>query len=144
DDEKLFDLPPIPPWPSTPGDPQSIDRAGKLLAASEKPVLFVGSQLWWDDASEALRAFVNRLDVPTVMNGMDRGTLPSTNPRALNLARKPAFCGPDCSVVVGRPLDFRVGYGASINAAAKLIQIDRDPTKIGKNRPVDVALVGDA
>ena len=140
-------LPPLPPPVETgasPADFALVDRAGQLLAAAEKPVLFVGSQAWWDDASEVLREFVNRVGVPTVMNGMGRGTLPASNPHALNLARKKAFRDTDCIIVVGTPLDFRVGFGAGINAPAKLIQIDRDPAQLGKNRAVDVGLVGDA
>ena len=139
-------LPPLAPLPETgaaPADPELVDRAGRLLAAAEKPVLFVGSQVWWDDASEVLRELVNRVGLPTVMNGMGRGALPASNPHALSLARKRAFRDTDCIVVVGTPLDFRVGYGAGINAPAKLIQIDRDPAQIGKNRAVDVGLVGD-
>jgi acetolactate synthase-1/2/3 large subunit len=140
----------LPPLPSlvnvgaAPADPKLVAEAGKLIAAAEKPVLFVGSQVWWDDASEILREAVMRVGVPTVMNGMGRGTLPATNPHAINLARKKAFRDTDCIVVVGTPLDFRVGYGAGINASAKVIQIDRDATQLGKNRPVDVGLVGDA
>jgi acetolactate synthase-1/2/3 large subunit len=140
-------LPPVVPAVATgasPADPALVDQAGRLIAAAEKPVLFVGSQVWWDDASEVLRELVMRVGIPVVMNGMGRGSLPASNPHALALARKKAFRDTDCIVVVGTPLDFRVGYGAGINAAAKVIQIDRDPTQLGKNRAVDVGLVGDA
>jgi acetolactate synthase-1/2/3 large subunit len=140
-------LPPLPSLVSigaSPADATEIDRAGKLIAAAEKPVLFVGSQVWWDDASEILRELVNRVGIPTVMNGMGRGALPASNPHAINLARKRAFRDTDCIIVVGTPLDFRVGYGAGINAQAKVIQVDRDPAQLGKNRATDVGLVGDA
>jgi acetolactate synthase-1/2/3 large subunit len=50
----------------------------------------------------------------------------------------------DVVVVVGTPLDFRVGYGAGINPAAKLVQIDRNPHVVGQNRAVEVAILGDA
>jgi acetolactate synthase-1/2/3 large subunit len=139
----------LPPLPSlvnvgaSQADGKLVAEAGKIIAAAEKPVLFVGSQIWWDDASQILRETVNRVGIPTVMNGMGRGSLPATNPHAINLARKKAFRDTDCIIVVGTPLDFRVGYGAGINAAARVIQIDRDPTQLGKNRPVDVGLVGD-
>lgn len=140
-------LPPVAPPVAVgmqPADPKLVDEAGKLIAAAEKPVLFVGSQVWWDDASEVLRELVMRVGIPTVMNGMGRGALPGSNPHALNLARKKAFRDTDCIIVVGTPLDFRVGFGAGINAPAKIIQIDRDPAQLGKNRGVDVGLVGDA
>ncbi len=140
-------LPPSSPWVApgpAPADPRSVEAAAKIIASSQRPLLFVGSQVWWDDAAEVLRELVMRLGVPTVMNGMGRGTLPSTNPHALNLARKKAFRETDCMIVVGAPLDFRVGYGAGINGDAKIIQIDRDPAQLGRNRPADIGLVGDS
>ena len=136
--------PPLPPWPRSPGDPEAIARAAKLLAESKRPVVFAGSQVWWDDASAALREFARKLGVPTVMNAMGRGALPHDDPRAIHQARKQAFRKTDCILVVGTPLDFRVGYGAAIAADAKVIQLDRDPTRIGLNRPAHVAVLGDA
>jgi thiamine pyrophosphate-dependent acetolactate synthase large subunit-like protein len=144
DEAHLGPVPPPVVTGTSPADPRLVDEAGKLIAAAEKPVLFVGSQVWWDDASEVLRELVMRVGIPTVMNGMGRGALPGSNPHALNLARKKAFRDTDCIIVVGTPLDFRVGFGAGINAAAKVIQIDRDAAQLGKNRAIDVGLVGDA
>jgi acetolactate synthase-1/2/3 large subunit len=144
DDSQLIDLPPLGDPPAQPGDPQAIERAAQLLATAERPVLFVGSQVWWDGADQALRSLVARLNIPTVMNGMGRGALPGSNPHALNLSRKHAFRSTDLMIVVGTPLDFRVGYGASIDARAKIVQIDRDPQVIGRNRPAEVSLLGDA
>ncbi len=135
---------PLAPQPRSPGDRDEVERAAELIAKAERPVLFVGSQIWWDDAATSLRALVGALSIPTVMNGMGRGALPASNPHALNLARKLAFRSTDLLIVVGTPLDFRVGYGAGINQDAKIIQIDRDPAQIGKNRRADVGIVGDA
>ena len=144
DDTQILETPPLADPPAQPGDPLAIARAAQLLAATERPVLFVGSQAWWDGADQALRSLVQRLNIPTVMNGMGRGSLPGSNPHALNLARKHAFRSTDLMIVVGTPLDFRVGYGAGIHQGAKIVQIDRDPQVIGRNRPVEVAIVGDA
>ena len=46
--------------------------------------------------------------------------------------------------MVGTPLDFRVGYGAGINQAAKIVQIDRNPAVVAQNRAVSAAMLGDA
>ncbi len=136
--------PPLPKWPRMPGDPDAIARAAQLLAEAKRPVAFVGSQVWWDDAHEALRAFVERVGVPTVMNAMGRGALAHDDPFAVHQARKQAFRKTDCILVVGTPLDFRVGYGAGIAADAKVIQIDRDPLRIAQNRPAHAVVMGDA
>jgi acetolactate synthase-1/2/3 large subunit len=142
--ENAPEPPPLVKTPRMLADLDAIERAGRLIAQAERPVLFVGSQVWWDDASEVLRELVNRLCIPTVMNGMGRGALPGSHPLALNLARKNAFRHTDLMIVVGTPLDFRVGYGAGIHQDAKIIQIDRDPTVLGRNRAVEVGLIGDA
>jgi acetolactate synthase I/II/III large subunit len=138
-------FPPAPlPWPAQPGDPNAITAAAALIAAADKPMLFAGSQVYWDGAWAELRALAERARVPVFTNAMGRGCIDSRHPLAFSQARKNAFRGTDLAIVIGTPLDFRVGYGAGINPKAKLIQIDRDPTKIGQNRAVDVALLGDA
>jgi acetolactate synthase-1/2/3 large subunit len=138
-----FPAPPRP-WPAQPGDPAGIERAAALLTAAERPMLFAGSQVYWDDASAELLAFAERAGVPVFTNAMGRGTIDSRHPLAFSQARKHAFRGTDLAIVVGTPLDFRVGYGAGINAKARLVQIERDPTKLSQNRDAEVNLLGDA
>jgi acetolactate synthase-1/2/3 large subunit len=137
---------PAPPkaWPAQPGDPDGVARAAALIDQAEKPMLFVGSQVYWDDGAAQLVALAERSGVPVFMNAMGRGCMAADHPLAFQHARKNAFRGTDLAIVVGTPLDFRVGYGAGINAQAKIIQVDRDPTKISQNRPAEVALIGDA
>jgi acetolactate synthase-1/2/3 large subunit len=125
-------------------DPESIEQAAQLVAAAERPIVFAGSQIWWDDAGAALRSLAERHGIPIYTNAMGRGALAPEHPQRYDLSRKIAFRKTDCVVVVGTPLDFRVGYGAAIHAGAKIIQIDRDATRIGQNRPVAVGIVGDA
>jgi len=132
------------PWPRQPGDPDAITRAAALLDQASKPMIFAGSQVYWDDAAEPLRALAERAGIPVFLNAMGRGALPSDHPLSFQHARKNGFRGADVVVVVGTPLDFRVGYGSGINAGAKIIQIDRDPTKIAQNRDAEVAILGDA
>jgi acetolactate synthase-1/2/3 large subunit len=132
------------PWPRQPGDPESVAAAARLLDAAAKPMIFAGSQIWWDDAADALRSFAERTGVPVFTNAMGRGALAPDHPLGFSLARKRAFRSTDLVVVVGTPLDFRVGYGAAINGPARIIQIERDPTKVAQNRDAEVTLLGDA
>src|SRR5215831_18201566 len=132
------------PWPRQPGDPAGVEAAARLLAEAQRPIVFAGSQIWWDDAADALRAFAERAGVPVFTNAMGRGALPPDHALSFNMARKRALKSADLVIVVGTPLDFRVAYGAGINPEARIVQIDRDPTKIGQNRDAEVALVGDA
>jgi len=138
-------FPPAPrPWPRQPGDPDAIRAAAQLVREARHPIVFAGSQIWWDDAADALRRFADKTNIPVLTNAMGRGSLPPDHPLSFSLARKKAFRAADLVIVVGTPLDFRVGYGAAIDARARIVQIDRDPTRIGQNREAHVALLGDA
>ncbi len=105
-----------------------------------------GSSIWRDDAVVALAAFASRAGIPVFLNGMGRGCLPREHPAFFELARKDALAGADVVLVVGTPLDFRLGYGTEPTFAggAKVIQVDVDATEIGRNRPIDVGIVGDS
>src|SRR5262249_49529730 len=88
-------------------DPEAVEAAAQLLSAAERPIIFAGSQIWWDDAAAALRALAERHGLPVYTNAMGRGALPSGHSLAFSLSRKVAFRRADCVLVVGTPLDFR-------------------------------------
>ncbi len=130
----------------SPGDPELIEAAAALLERAERPVLLAGSSVWWDGAAEALEMLASRTRVPVFLNGMGRGSLPPEHPSFLQAARKEALSRADVVLVVGTPLDFRVGYGASPAFAegSRVVQVDIDASEIGRNRPVEVGIVGDS
>lgn len=130
----------------SPGDPEQLAAAQALLARAERPVLVGGSSIWWDGAVEALAALADATGVPVYLNGMGRGCLPPDHPSFFQGSRKEALSQADVVLVVGTPLDFRVGYGTAptFAADAKVIQVDGDAAEIGRNRPIDVGLVGDS
>jgi acetolactate synthase-1/2/3 large subunit len=142
DENELIVPPVLPPWPRMQAAPAQVEQAVALLRAASRPVIFAGSQVYWDDAAGVLDRLGAATQIPVVMNGMGRGVLPADHPQALHLARKKALRMTDLVLVIGTPLDFRLGYGASINPTAKLIQLDRDLTQLGKNRATDLALGG--
>src|SRR5439155_682527 len=127
-----------------PGDPAFVDRAGELLSASARPVIVAGSSIHWDDAAAPLAAFAERLGAPVYLNGAGRGCLPADHPHFFSQTRKEALGEADVVVIAGTPLDFRLGYGAGIAEMAKIVQIDGDGAEIGRNRAVDVGIVGDS
>jgi acetolactate synthase-1/2/3 large subunit len=129
-----------------PGDPAKVAAALALLAGAERPVVVAGSSIWWDDAGAALDAFARRAGAPVFLNGMARGALPHDHPSFLQHARKDALAQADVVLVVGTPLDFRLGYGSepTFAAGARVVQVDVDAAEIGRNRPVEVGIVGDA
>ena len=123
----------------------SVERLLELLATATRPALVAGSGVYWDGAWDALAAFAERAGVPVFANGMGRGCLPHAHPWAFQLARGLALREADLVVVLGTPLDFRLGYGHApvIAEEARLVMVDADEAEFGRNRPVDVGIAAD-
>ncbi len=130
----------------SPGDPRKIEAAAALLVRAERPVILGGSSIWWDDAWGALERLAERAGIPVYLNGMGRGCLSPEHPCFFQHSRKEALAEADVVLVVGTPLDFRVGYGTEPTFAhgVRVVQVDVDAAEIGRNRPIDVGIVGDS
>lgn len=125
------------------GDPEYVELAVKVLQTAQKPVVMAGSSIWLCRAQDTLRRFIEEADLPVYLNGMGRGCMPPDHPNFLRHTRGFALDQCDVAVILGTPLDFRLGYGKSIPESAKIIQIDLDPLDIGVNRGADVGISGD-
>jgi len=125
---------------------RSVAEAAKLIHQAEKAVLIVGSQWWWSECRSGLASFLKAAPMPVFLNGMARGALPPDHPCLFVQSRGWALTEADLAIIFGTPLDFRLGYGRKprFNAACKVIQVDLDAAEIGRNRSVDVGLVGDS
>ncbi|MFC4869934.1 acetolactate synthase [Streptomonospora arabica] len=99
-----------PPADRSP-DPGRIAEAARLLGEAERPVLVYGSDVWLDGAAQAALEAAEELGVPVVTNGQGRGVLPGGHRLLANRARGAALGRADLVVVVGTPLDFRLGHG---------------------------------
>jgi acetolactate synthase-1/2/3 large subunit len=129
----------------TRADTREVVRAAALLARAERPVIFAGSTVWWDDAATALRSLAERLNAPVFLNGSARGSLPPDHPLLCAQARRAALGEADVILLVGAKLDFRLGYGQPplIPATAKLVWLDTQAEDISANRGAEVGLAGD-
>ncbi|WP_433285830.1 acetolactate synthase [Micromonospora sp. CA-244673] len=105
------DLPAVTPPAAIEADPDEVAKAAALIAAASRPVIIAGSDVYAGDAVEALRAAAESLQVPVFTNGMGRGALPPEHPLTFAKARRVALKNADVVVVVGTPLDFRLGFG---------------------------------
>ena len=123
-------------------DAASIESAAQLVRAAERPMVMAGTALKWSEGGPALRRFAETTNIPVFTNGMGRGQLPMSHPQFFNRSRKQALGEADLVILAGTPLDFRMKYGGSIPAEAKIVQLDLDETLIGQNRSADVGLVG--
>ena len=125
------------------GDPADIEKLADILVKAERPAVLLGQQVWSSGGHEEAIEFVRALDIPAYMNGASRGLLPQSDPHHFDRTRSDAFKNADVILIVGTPFDFRMGYGKRISKEATLVQIDQSYTTVGKNRDINLGLVGD-
>ncbi len=112
------------PWRGAGAAPEAIERAAALLAEAERPVIMAGTNLYWGHGEEALRALADELRIPVFLNGLARGCLPADHPCSFARARGDGLRGADVALVIGVPLDFRLGFGAAFAEDAGIVVID--------------------
>lgn len=125
------------------GDQESVDTLAKWLSQAERPCVLFGSQVWTSRSTNSAVGFARTLNIPAFMNGAGRGTFPPSDPLYFQQSRRYAFDHADVIVIVGAPFDFRMGYGRRLGTSAKVVQIDLDYRTVGKNRDIDLGIVGD-
>lgn len=137
---------PAAPSARRPADPAAVRLAAELLAGAERPIAISGSGVLWSDATDQYRELVEHLRIPFFTTPQGRGAIPEDHELLFAAARSPAFREADVVLVVGTRLNWILGHVSPprFSADAQVIQIDIDPTAIGRSRGVDVGLVGDA
>ncbi len=123
-------------------DRDEVRAAIEILKSARRPMVMAGTSIKWSRASAQLNTFLRETHIPGYANGMGRGTIAYDSPEFLNRSRRDALKQIDCIVLAGTLLDFRMRFGQTIPADAKIIQLEMDATLIGQNRSADVALVG--
>jgi acetolactate synthase-1/2/3 large subunit len=121
-------------------DPEAIARVASLLARAERPVLLVGSDVYWARAEAEVRAFVEAAGLPAFANDMGRGVLPADHPLAFARARSTAFKEADVIVVAGTPLDFRLGFGRYPDAA--VVHLSDSPAGVAPHVDLAASVAG--
>jgi acetolactate synthase-1/2/3 large subunit len=139
--EAESEVPDPAPVSAKPAD--GVEEAAKLLAGAERPAIMAGTNLYWAQAESELRELAEALGIPVFLNGLGRGCLPPDHELFFSRARGAGLKGCDVALVIGVPLDFRLGFGGAVAEDAKLIQLDFAPTRLEKTRQPDLELVGD-
>lgn len=132
---------PLPPARTRP-EQRLVEAAVAMLKDAKTPMVMAGTGVKWSNGAAALNRFLEKTKLPCFCNGMGRGTVPHDSPYFFNRTRRDYLEATDCVILAGSLLDFRMRFGASIPAGAKIIQMDLDATLIGQNRPADIGLVG--
>ncbi|MEI7549800.1 MAG: acetolactate synthase [Actinomycetes bacterium] len=118
-----------------------VARIADLIKKSSSPLLILGSDVWAGSAEKEALEFAESLQIPVITNGTARGIIPRGNPLLATKARSFAFRSADLILVVGTPLDFRLGYGDF--GSAKVIHVSDSPAGIATHATLSASTSGD-
>ncbi|MCP8303992.1 MAG: biosynthetic-type acetolactate synthase large subunit [archaeon] len=131
--------------------PLQVKKAIDLLTKAEKPVIMAGGGVILSNASQKLQAMAELLLAPVVTTLMSKGCFPENHPLSLGVlgmhgsaeANK-LILEADVLLAAGaRFSDRTTGKIEEFCPDTKIIHIDIDPSEIGKNKAIDVPIVGD-
>ncbi|WP_040405978.1 acetolactate synthase large subunit [Amycolatopsis nigrescens] len=130
---------------------KQVREAARLIAASRRPVLYVGGGVIKAEASRELMELAEVTGIPVVTTLMARGAFPDSHRQHLGMpgmhgsvAAVAAMQRSDLLISLGARFDDRVtGQLDSFAPEATVVHADIDPAEISKNRKADVPIVGD-
>jgi benzoylformate decarboxylase len=133
------------------GDPAAIEAAALLIAGAKAPVIFCGDIVAEGDALVEAAAFAEAIAAPVYAESMpSRASFPSSHPLFAGSLER---LGPAARGVLGQH-DLIVSLGGDLFTQSlatgvepvppgiKIIHIDMDPWQLGKNYPVEAAILG--
>jgi acetolactate synthase-1/2/3 large subunit len=133
--------PDTPPPRRPDADADAVTRAAALLATANRPAIIAGSDVYFEGAWDALRAAAESLRVPVFLNGLGRGCLPADHELVFSASRSLLKRDADVVVVIGTPLDFRVGFGTF--GDAQVAHIVDHPDRLATHVSPAVSVAGD-
>jgi acetolactate synthase-1/2/3 large subunit len=138
--------------PTIRGHARQVKEAANLISKARRPLLYAGGGVLASGAWKELKELAELMQIPVAATLMGKGAFPEDHHLSLGM---PGMHGPkyvnyaltetDLLIAVGVRFDDRVtGKLSAFATKSKVIHIDIDPAEIGKNKPVDVPIVGDA
>lgn len=112
------------PWEGEVIDTAALDAAIELLKGGKRPAVMAGTNLWWGRGEVELLALCEQAGIPAAVNGMARGSIPADSPIYRSRARSAMLKEADVALVIGVPMDFRLGFGGVFGEETKLIVLD--------------------
>ena len=134
------------------GHGRQIALAAEAINAAQRPVVYAGGGVIISNASDELRAFAEKANLPVTMTLMALGCYDQSRPESLDMLGMHGtayanYAVQNCDLIisVGARFDDRVtGKLKTFAPQAKILHIDIDPSSISKNVHVDIPVVGDA
>ena len=130
-------------------DPAAVAEAARMLARAQRLIIWAGGGVNIAAANDVLRQLAELLGAPVIATPDGKGAIPENHPLALGgssgegpvieLMRRA-----DAALVVGTRFQQRLTRNWTMPLPRQLVQVDVDPSEIGKNYPASTGLVGDA
>jgi acetolactate synthase-1/2/3 large subunit len=125
--------------------PEAVERALDLLEHAERPAIMAGGGVWFAGAAAELREFAELTQTPVFSNEKARGCVPEDTPLGFGSFVPIASGRPDVVLILGARLGLFTGgrHLSLIPREAKVIQVDILGEEIGRNREIQLGVVGD-
>ncbi|MDQ0201187.1 thiamine pyrophosphate-binding protein [Neobacillus ginsengisoli] len=136
-------------------DQETAQKIIQTLTSSKNPLFYVGGGIMLADAAQELRQLVDHLNIPVAYSLMGKGAVSDEHPLTLGMT---GFWGTKFINDKCKQADYILALGTRFGEAdsssweseytfnfppTKLIQIDIDPSEIGRNYPVEIGVVAD-
>jgi acetolactate synthase-1/2/3 large subunit len=103
---------------------EAVEAAAQLLGKAQRPVAMAGTDLYWGHGETALRELVQAVGMPVFLNGLERGCVAADQELCFSRTRGRALREADVALVIGTPMDFRLGFGAVFGEETQIVVID--------------------
>jgi acetolactate synthase-1/2/3 large subunit len=140
---------PIAPPDPVPPDSAAIDRAAGLLRQAKRPLIWAGGGAIASGASDVVRQLAERLGAGVLTSAAGRGSIPEDHPQCIGFfpvdqAVAELYANSDLLLLVGTRLRGNETRNWQLQLPSPRIQIDVEPSLLGRNYSIDVGIVGDA
>ncbi|MFX0086284.1 MAG: thiamine pyrophosphate-binding protein [Candidatus Hodarchaeota archaeon] len=147
DENRYFNLPPSKyrTQGKTYPDPLLVKEAAKLLVEAQNPIIIAGSGVYWGNAAEEIFSLTEFMSIPLAYFDLGKGCIPDLHPLSIgNASQNPILCRADVILAIGVTFEELLGFGTNpmfYDPDVKVINVDPDPTHLGKNRPLSLGVV---
>ncbi len=131
-------------------NPAKAREMVELIRQAEKPILVAGSGAWYSDAGPELTELVEKAGLPIFSLSNGRGVVPDNHPNCYGgiSAIRPgaglhACMSTDLVIMLGGRLNLFTLFGQIFSQSAKMVQVDIEPSEIGRNRQIDLPVMSD-
>jgi 2-hydroxyacyl-CoA lyase len=145
DTDQVVQVQKCPDPPRTMAMPQDVERALDVLQSAERPLALIGQGMAYSGATEEVRKFMERAQIPFVRTPKGKGIMPDDHPLSAGAARTLALQQADVVFLMGARFNWILHFGLPprYNPNVKVIQLDISPEAMHQNKPAEVCLLGD-